>query len=74
MFLVLKTKITDIAQRINKLKLQWGTELTGVGADRLWSGDHAPESGPLWKDDIINVAGNRRWPHKIGRSGNICEK
>lgn len=39
------TKVTDIAQRISKLKWQWAehrvTDPVTVGVDKFWSGDEA---------------------------------
>ncbi|CAH2266287.1 jg17833 [Pararge aegeria aegeria] len=48
-----KTKVTDIAQRISKLKWQWADQLCrgpmAVGADVFWSGDRELASA-VWEN------------------------
>ncbi|CAH2218167.1 jg21448 [Pararge aegeria aegeria] len=62
-----RTRATDIAQRVAKLKWKWAGHIArrtlDVGVPRCWNGDPAQINGGCqpptrWTDDIKRVAGS----------------
>ncbi|CAH2241948.1 jg9066 [Pararge aegeria aegeria] len=63
-----RTRVTDLAQRVAKLKWQWAGHIArrtdGRGGLRCWNGDRTGKRSvgrppTRWTDDIRRVAGSR---------------